>query len=97
MNLKLLTLLPMVILLSGCGESVSERIARESRDAEEMQMFLNGLQEAQPRPMASPVGVDFEWQNRQRDLQLQQSRQRWDIYDAQGNRVGRVEPNYSPY
>ncbi|MCU0771764.1 MAG: hypothetical protein MUE94_08370 [Verrucomicrobia bacterium] len=97
MKLQSIIWLPLAILLAGCGESASDRAAREARDAEDMRLLLGALQGGAQRPVQPNVNLDFEWQNRQQELRAMQSQQRWNVYDASGNRVGRIEPNYSPY
>jgi hypothetical protein len=105
MKLQSIIWLPLAMLLAGCGESASDRAAREARDAEDMRLLLGVVGEvagafigSQQQPSQPPnINLDFEWQNRQQEFQARQSQQRWNVYDAEGNRVGRVEPNYSPY
>ncbi|HPY31127.1 MAG TPA: hypothetical protein PLT00_12670 [Verrucomicrobiota bacterium] len=100
MKLRSIVWIPLAILLAGCGESASERAAREARearDAEDMLLLLGALVGGAQRPVQPNVNLDFEWQERQRAFRAMQSQLRWNIYDASGNRVGRIEPNYSPY
>lgn len=104
MKIQSMIWLPLAMLLAGCGESASDRAAREARDAEDMRILLGLAGEVAgawnrgaQRPAQPNVNLDFEWQNRQQELRARQAQQRWNVYDANGNRVGRIEPNYSPY
>lgn len=100
MKLRIIIWLPLAALLAGCGESASERAAREAREAEDMQLLLGlaGAWQAGPQRQTQPtINLDYEWQAKQRTLQMRQGQQRWNVYDANGDQVGRIEPSYSPY